>query len=216
VRKLIWEIPSVEKQLKKCFSKNSELDLLKILKDNSFLFFHLYSRRGSVQPIFREVELGSKIRCDFCWLNDNSDGPEWVLLEVEKPRMKIFTKKKKPTAELNAAIEQVRSWERYFSKRPAAKSEIFGAVAKFRYILVAGDKDSWADEDAMNWRSHNNATTEFEIRTSEVFWRAIEDFKKDPKEFWSFKKRPKTLEFKKLEDYWKGYGYMGNMRKIYK
>jgi len=213
--KQTWDIENVDKLLLDSFKHNSEIDLLKAMKDNSFLFYFLFTRKGGAQPIFREVELGSKLRCDFCWLNDNTDGPEWVLVEIEKPHMKIFTANKKPTAELNAALEQVKTWQRYFKDNPAEKSKIFGAVAKFRYILVAGDKDSWATEEAMKWRSHNNETTDFEIRTTDVFIRAINEFKKNPSDFWSFKRNPKTWEFKKLEDYWKNYGYMDNMRKIY-
>ena len=138
-----WDIDNAEKELLSSFKNNSEIDLLRVLKDNTFLFHELFTRKWGVLPIFREVEFGSKIRCDFCWLNDNSEGPEWVLVEVEKPRMKIFTANKKPTAELNAAIEQVKSWQRYFMNNPTEKRKIFGAVAKFRYILVAGDKDVW-------------------------------------------------------------------------
>ncbi len=75
-----------------------------------------------------EVSFGGKYRSDFVWLNDNSDGPEWVLVEIEKPRIKLFTKKGEPSAELNHAIEQVRSWIRYFNENPSEKSRIFGAV----------------------------------------------------------------------------------------
>ena len=123
-----------------------------------------------------------------------------------------FNADKNPSSELNKAIEQVKSWQRYFMDNPAEKKKIFGAVAKFRYILIAGDKDSWSDEEAMKWRKHNNQTTEFEIRTTDVFLRAIQEVKQHPDHFWSFDEAPKTLEFKKLEDYWKNYGYMDRMR----
>lgn len=88
------------------FKNNSEVELLQTIKSYSFL---LYSRKWGIQPSFHEVNFGSKLRCDFAWLNDNSDGPEWVLLEVEKTKMKLFTKKGEPSAELNHAIEQVKT-----------------------------------------------------------------------------------------------------------
>lgn len=116
--------------------------MLSVLKDNSFLFYELYSRKYGIQPVFREINFGGELRCDFAWLNDNSDGPEWVLVEVEKPKMKLFTQKNEPTSELNHAIEQVKSWERYFDENPSEKKRIFGAVARFRFILIVGDKTS--------------------------------------------------------------------------
>ncbi len=211
----IWDIPKVEIDLQTAFDNDSETELLSVLKDNSFLFFHLYSRKGGIQPVFREIQFGGKYRCDYAWLNDNSDGPEWVLMELEKPKMRIFNVNGKPTAELNGAIEQVKTWQRYFHENPAEKKRIFGAVAKFRFILVAGDKEEWKKEEAMKWRAYHNSTSDIEIRTTDVFSRGLVDYKRQPAEFWSFEENPVTLGFASLEDYWKGYGYMDLMRKLY-
>lgn len=211
----IWDIATIEADLIKSFDNNSETDLLKVLKDNSFLFYHLYSRKGGIQPVFREISFGAKLRCDFAWLNDNSDGPEWVLMELEKPMMRIFNANGKPSAELNAAIEQVTTWQRYFHENPSEKKRIFGAVAKFRYVLVAGDKKDWEEEAAMKYRSFHNNESKIEIRTTDVFFRALNDYKAKPDSFWSFEEHPKTLGFADLEDYWKNYGYMDLMRKLF-
>lgn len=211
----MWNIVNVEKDLENSFDKNSETELLKILKDNSFLFYHLFSRKGGIQPIFREISFGGKMRCDFAWLNDNSDGPEWVLLELEKPKMRIFNADGKPSAYLNNAIEQVKTWQRYFIENPLESKRIFGAVARFRFILVAGDKKDWDKEYAIKWRIHHNNTSDIELRTTDVFKRALQDFKDRPDAFWSFEENPVTLGFAELEDYWKGYDYIDLMRKIF-
>ena len=211
----VWDVAKVEVDLKAAFDNNSETDLLEILKANSFLFFHLYSRKGGIQPVFREVSFGGKFRCDYAWLNDNSDGPEWVLMELEKPKMRIFNTNGLPTSELNGAIEQVKTWQRYFHENPAEKKRIFGAVAKFRFILVAGEKKDWGNEEAMKRRSYHNSTNNIELRTTDVFERALDDYKKRPDEFWSFEENPAALGFSKLEDYWKGYAYMDLMRKLF-
>lgn len=210
-----WDIKKVEREIKKAFNGNSETDLLKVLKNNSFLFYELFSRKQEIQPIFREISLGAKLRCDFTWLNDNSDGPEWVLVEVEKPKMKTFNTNEKPSAELNNSIEQVKTWQRYFLDNPHEKKRIFGAVAKFRYLLIAGDGQSWSKENTLKWRNHNNSNTDIEIRTTDIFLRAIKLLKNNPDEFRSFEKYPSTLEFSKLEIYWKRYEYMDRMRKIF-
>jgi hypothetical protein len=211
----VWDIPKVELDLQKAFDSNSETEMLKILKMNSFLFYHLYSRKGGIQPVFREISFGAKLRCDFAWLNDNSDGPEWVLMELEKPKMRIFNTDGKPSAELNGAIEQVKSWQRYFHEFPLEKKRIFGAVTRFRFLLVAGEKLEWDNEEAMKWRSYHNSKNDIELRSTEVFNRALQDYKKQPEDFWSFEENPVTLEFAILEGYWKGYAYMDRMRKIY-
>lgn len=148
-----WNIVEVEKQLKSAFDNNSEVELLDVLKNNSFLFYEFYSRKIGIQPNFSEINFGGKHRCDFAWLNDNSDGPEWVLVEVEKPDMNLFTKKGKPTAELNHALEQVKSCDRYFNENPLEKGRIFGAVSRFRYTLIGGLREKWQTESAIKWRA---------------------------------------------------------------
>ena len=88
----VWNVNKAEQQLNKSFDNNSETELLKVLKNNSFLFYELYSRKYGIQPNFKEISFGGKYRCDFAWLNDNSDGPEWVFVEIEKPKMELFAK----------------------------------------------------------------------------------------------------------------------------
>lgn len=207
-----WDKNKVITELQNAFISNSELELLKILKDNSFLFYELFDRKYGIQPIFHEIDFGGGLRCDFTWLNDNSDGPEWVLLEIEKPKLEIFTKKGEPTHQLNHAIEQVKSWRRYFNENPSERRRIFGAVGRFRYIIVAGDKNSWTPEKASKWRMDNNKESEFEIRSSDIFNRAITILETQPSELWSFAEHPKSLPPSRLKNYWENYGYMDRWR----
>ncbi|WP_433763699.1 Shedu anti-phage system protein SduA domain-containing protein [Flavobacterium ginsenosidimutans] len=163
---------------------------------------------------FHEISFGGTLRCDFTWLNDNSDGPEWVLVEVEKPIMQLFTKQNEPSKHLHHAIEQVKSWRRYFSENSAEKKRIFGAVAKFRYIIVAGDSQNWSHESAAKWRIDHNKSSEFEIRSSDVFLRSLKILEHKPEELWSFAETPRTLLPSELQQYWEEYGYMDLWRKI--
>lgn len=212
----VWDKERVESDLKKAYSNNSEIDLLAILKENSFLFYELVFRKYGVQPIFHEVQFGKEQRCDFAWLNDNSDGPEWVLVEVEKPELKLFTKKKEPTSEFHHSMEQVKSWIRCFKENPLEKSAIFGAVAKFRIILVVGSLEEWNIEANAKWRIEESSHNLFEIRSSNVFLKALENFKNKPDEFWSFEEHPRTLKRTELQTYWENYGYFDMWRKILK
>lgn len=210
-----WDIDNIKKDLQNAFEKNSEIDLLKILKDNSFLFYELYSRKYGIQPAFHEISFGDTYRCDFAWLNDNSDGPEWVLVEIEKPKMELFTKSKEPSSKLNHAIEQLKTWQRYFLENPAEKGRIFGAVARFRFILVAGSGDDWSKEYAIKWRRHHNSNSDIEIRSTDIFMRAINVLENQSGELWSFAENPKSISHSELKHYWENYSYMDNMRKLF-
>jgi len=209
-----WNKDIVLTSLQSAFDNNSELELLAILKENSFLFYELFSRKYGIQPIFHEVNFGGDLRCDFAWLNDNSDGPEWVLVEIEKPRLGVFKKDNEPTQLLNHGIEQVKSWRRYFNENPSEKRRIFGAVARFRFILVVGDKESWSNEKAAKWRIDNNKETEFEIRSTDIFFRALKVLENRVGELWSFAENPVTLSPSVLKQYWENYDYMNKWRQI--
>ncbi|MBE9584291.1 DUF4263 domain-containing protein [Mucilaginibacter sp. JRF] len=211
---LPWNIDIVKAEILSAFEKNSEVDLLKVLKDNSFLFYDLYSRKYGIQPIFRELNFGTEYKCDFAWLNDNSSGPEWVLIEIEAPKMPLFKTNGKPTVKLYDAIEQVQSWEQYFEENKGEKTRIFGAVAQFRYILVTGTKEDWENENASRWRIQNGKRLKMEIRSMDTFMKSIKIAETDPGELWSFAEHPLTLSHSNLQDYWANYGYMDRWRKV--
>ena len=211
---MIWDKVKISNDLTIAFENNSELQLLSTLKENSFLFYELFSRKYGVQPIFHEVNFGGGLRCDFAWLNDNSDGPEWVLVEIESPKLDIFKKDGEPTQKLNHAYEQMKSWRRYFNENPSEKRRIFGAVGRFRYILVAGSKESWVTENASKWRIDNNKESEIEIRSSDIFFRALKILENRPGELWSFAENSKTLQPSELKKYWENYSYMARWRQL--
>ena len=179
---MTWDIEEAERNLEKAFDENSEQKLLDLLKKNTFLFYELVERKYTMQPIFHEVEFGNKYRCDFLWLSDRSDYPQWVLVEIEKPQGTLFNQNKSVSNYLKKGIEQVDNWRRYFAQYPSEKERIFKAKnLKFRYILIIGNKEEWEKtEFSKNWRAYNDK--KIEIRTMDVFKRAIENFKKNPKE----------------------------------
>lgn len=210
----VWDSKKVKKDLWEAFDKNSEHKLLEVLKANSFLFYEIYDRKNGIQPNICEVSLGGKYKCDFAWLNDNSDGPEWVLVEIEKPRLKIFKKNNTPTVYLNSAIEQVKSWDKYFVENPSEKTRIFGVVAKFRFILVAGSQDDWNKTEAFKWRTYHNSKSNIEIRSNDIFLRALKILDNNPEVLFSFAEHPKSLTYSKLQEYISTNKYLQSMKCI--
>ena len=203
---------SVREKLQKVFDDNSERDLLQVLKEYPFLFYELYTRQMKPCPCFYEVEFGNKYRCDFCWLNDNSDGPEWVLVEIEKPKMKCFNRSGEPSKELNHSIEQVKSWDMYFAENPSEKKRIFGCVMNFRFVVVAGSPEEWKSEHAIKWRWYNNNQNKYEVRTSEVFWRSLKIFE-DGIDGGMFSIEMKSSS--ELETYWRENKYISFFRNVF-
>lgn len=196
---IMQEILSIRENLNDAFANESEHKLLKVLSDNPFLFYHLFKRHYQVQPIFKEVPLGNNYRCDFVWLNDNSDGPEWTIVEVEKPGIKLFKKDGDRTAAFNHALEQIEHWDYYFNENPSSKREIFGAVKSFRFILVVGTSSQWNENIAARWRyGFNKERHVYEVRSLDVFTHALDSVEQGvfiPSQFTSQKKvaPPKEL-----------------------
>lgn len=213
-KKIPWNFEEVRAKLADIRENGNEQGLLSSIKNNSFLLSELYHRKWGAQPAFHEISFGGKYRCDFAWLNDNSDGPEWVLVEFEKPKMPLFRQDGGPRAEFHHAIEQVKSWQRYFEEYPAEKKRIFGAVKKFRYVLVAGESDEWKKEYAAKYRIYENNHSSIEIRSMGILDKALDNFPKDPEEIASFSEFPITLPPGELQNYWENYEYMDFFRKI--
>lgn len=107
-----------------------------------------------------------------------------MLLEIEKPNMKFFTKRNEPTSYLNHSMEQVKSWERYFDENPHEKRKIFGAIARFRYVLVVGSKKEWEEESHAKWRIYHNKSCNIEIHSSNVLLRPLKKLEEHPENFW--------------------------------
>ena len=209
-----WNLSMVEKLLHEAFSKNSEIKLLNLLKCNSFLFYELYDRKDRICPCFSEISFGD-YRCDFCWLNDNSSGPEWVLVEIEKPNLKLFKKDGDPTQILSHSVEQVKSWRRFFENHPSEKSRVFGAVAQFKFVLVVGNDNSWNSTKAMQWRLDLLKNNGIVIRSTDVFSRALNVAKTNYERLWSFEEYPSTKKKEDLLSFIENSDYLNNMKRYF-
>lgn len=52
-------LTGLKRKLDSAFKNNSEQELLKVLKDNSFLFYELVERTAEETPIFHEIPFGN-------------------------------------------------------------------------------------------------------------------------------------------------------------
>jgi len=117
--------PQTEALVRQLSKKRIEEDLrqyLKLLdskvregKIHEFLASHSYFFNGildlySHSPLYSKIKLGHDYEVDFAWLNHDSFGAEWRLVEIEGARSMLFTKSGNPSAILTHAIQQIRDW----------------------------------------------------------------------------------------------------------
>lgn len=140
-------------------------DLLKLIEPNTAeqelqdfleshpIFFHVFLPK---RIIFKPPIL-TKYFADFAVLNARD---ELLLIEIERPHLKMLKKDAGRTADLEHAFHQVRTWKQVLDDHRAAALDAIGLqlheVAKVRGVVVAGRKPS--DERMLRMlRSLSNA-----------------------------------------------------------
>jgi hypothetical protein len=81
-------------------------------------------------------------------------------------------------------------------------------------VLVAGRRNEWESKNSAKWRSFHNSGSNIEIRSTDVFYDALEHYSKRKDSFWSFEENPVSLRPKDLEAYWTECSYIGKWRNI--
>jgi hypothetical protein len=87
-----------------------------------FLEEHLYFWNGLIRgdtpcPLYAKVRLGSEFVADFAYFEATSDGPEWFLIEIERPGVgPLFLKNGDPSSKLMHAIHQVENWQEWVAR----------------------------------------------------------------------------------------------------
>jgi len=106
------ELKKLENALKKSESEN---DMQKFLeKYPKFLAIKLGGGHG--RWVIPKTRLGSEYVTDFMIGERHSFGYEWVAVELESPKAKMFTKSGNPTKELSHAIRQIQDWRAWIMK----------------------------------------------------------------------------------------------------
>jgi len=209
----IWNVSSLEKELNTSIQKNSKEELIEILKSNSFLFYFIYFRKYGINPPFYDVKIGD-YTFDFCWLNDNSDGPEWVLILILPPGINVLGLNNKPSKELEENIEYINSAMNFIESYKGKVKDVFVATYKFRYVLVGGSSDFWQIDKNASWRQKFNNKSKIELRSQGVFKKSIALYKNYSSEYWSFEENPVSRDFSKLKEFYFEDGYLERWKRI--
>lgn len=150
-------------------SKN-ENDIQRFLEDHTeliplpFLLGHYLHDTA----IISKFKLGNECVTDFAYLTKCSDYWEFVLIELEDARKKIFTNDKENiyfSADFNHAIDQITSWKVYID---ANRDSVLDKLKKFRvplgenpvkfkYVLIIGrSSEKLGSEKRTKMFAHKN------------------------------------------------------------
>jgi hypothetical protein len=115
-------------------SRPAEEEVQKFLEANQ-IFFHTFTPL----KLLHKPPILTKYRADFAVLNNRK---ELLLIEIERPALRLLKKDGGVTADLQHAIDQVRNWIRELADRREASLHSMGIkleeVARVRAIVVAG------------------------------------------------------------------------------
>jgi hypothetical protein len=112
---------------------------LQLFLESHPIFFHVFLPKS----IKFKPPILTKYFADFSVLNSRN---ELLLIEIERPQMKLLKKDGGKTAELEHSFHQVRTWKQVLDEHRAAALDAIGLrldeVAKVRGVVIAGRKPS--------------------------------------------------------------------------
>ena len=126
----------------------SEQDYQEFIEDNTTLFYPAHELNHGVHAgaLISKLQLDTTLTTDFAYLTKSSAVWWAVLVELEHPTKQLFTREGKASAQLNAAIHQVRTWRTLVKRRQSEMVARFDPLRKpltrnkvlFKYVLVIG------------------------------------------------------------------------------
>ena len=130
---------------------NTENQIQEFLEENTILIPmpFLLNHYLHMNCVISKFKLGNEFVTDFAYLTKSSDFWEFVLIELEDPKKRIFTKDKENIyfhSHFNHAYDQILSWRAYINKNremvlrkiDKLRVPLNENPVRFRYVLVIG------------------------------------------------------------------------------
>lgn len=115
-----------------------EPPIQKFLEENLLLLSRFHAKRIFIKP-----GILGKFVTDFAVINSDN---ELILIEIERPSIKLFKKDNHPTADLMHAFNQVNDWLVEYSDNPSAVLKSLNLqnekIVSVKGAVIAGTKDS--------------------------------------------------------------------------
>jgi Shedu protein SduA, C-terminal len=151
-------------------------------KLHEFLASHSYFFNRMLDPyvptsLYSKVKLGHDYEVDFAWLHHDSFGPEWRLIEIEKPSTALFTKAGNASATLTHAIQQTRDWCDWIHQHLEYAQRLMPRIKyPFCYVFLGRRDELTPGNKERLKRFRYDHRKELEIHTLDWFVRSAEWF----------------------------------------
>jgi ribosomal protein S18 acetylase RimI-like enzyme len=134
------------------------------LKDNSYFL------DPSALEIKPKVKLGTEHITDFVIVNPKS---EYVLVEIENVKSKLFTTTGNPTHQLSHALRQVQDWKQWIRDNGAyARQSLPNINEPLYWVIIGRDKDL-SEEETKRLQQMNSSSFPIRIMTYDEILRKI-------------------------------------------
>lgn len=122
---------------------------------------YLLNHRLHLDCVLSKFPLDTSLVTDFAYLTKSTTKWWVVLIELETPHRRLFTKANKPSSDLTAAITQVNEWRIFINRNSAEVVRRLDPIRRplphnkvsFKYVLVIGrstELETQARKDALD------------------------------------------------------------------
>ena len=105
----------INKLIKKLETSSNESEMQKFFEENP-IFLIQQLRGGHGRWVISKKRLGSEFIIDFLIGESHSFGYDWVAIELESPKAKMFNKNGDLNKALNHAIRQIQDWRSWLTR----------------------------------------------------------------------------------------------------
>lgn len=159
---VLWDeigLVEIEKYAKVLEQSKDERTLQQHLADNPLLLVQHLSG-GAGRWVIPQKRLGSEFVPDFVLCERNSLGDFWTLVELQSPKSRFFTKKRRPSEHLDEGIRQVLEWRRWlaanrdYARRPRVEDGLGlrGIDAESPGLVLIGRQSGLVEQDKIQLR----------------------------------------------------------------
>lgn len=132
---------------------NDENVIHDFLKMNPFILTRGIHPAHHAQVCISKPKLGSQLEPDFLIAGIDSGGFNWYGVELESPKLEMFTKHGEETKELKHAIRQIEDWRSWLSKNVAYARDELGLMHIDSdlpcFIFIGRRKNEVLDDDEL-------------------------------------------------------------------
>lgn len=155
IDKLVGIAKQFEKLLK---GEVREENLQKFLMEHSFIL------HPSAETIPKQ-KLGDDFITDFVLIATTTQGPSYILVELERASHKVLTKDHTLASPVNHAIKQTRDWDMWLESNKAYIQNKLPGFETPNYIIVIGRSNNFGEKQKAYLRSYNREWKNIELIT---------------------------------------------------